>query len=691
MFQYLEERPLGAASGIRRKNVAAVDDPIGTTAQIPNWKHSLYTWSNAYALEGRESVAETEGVWLLSELRVRRHSGDPGHEQWPHQKRVYPPNVEAIHDAPSVRIHHYFRVFSAIGCRRVDQARGTVAVGIEVTEEWHNPIDGIISSIPPSSPVLGSHCIGLQWSSLDEMFTFRNSWGKEWGHNGRGKISPDLIDRYLVESWAMVGVALFPPLNARSGLVVLLWKSADGGQEVHGREIIDATSGERIGWCLLVRRGHVLDIEELFVWPSHRHHGYGRVLVDLALELARQMRVKLRILVSYADAGPLNRPALIRIVDLCGLHMHPSTIKGVAFLGLQEQFAGDLQEPKIPEPPASIRDRLNPANGTRLYTVWFGTNRKPIEPDDATKGFSSQRDGKTHYGLCRVSIPKTHRFGSTGSAWWKRWLRCTDDSLQVTERVGFVFTEFWRNLAENLRECDIDEQVGLVFLHGYNVDFDEAAIRAAQIGFDLKVPGVTAFFSWPSCGTLLGYPTDESCIEASEPFIADFLQDFVSRSGVKQVHIIAHSMGSRGLVRALQRLAMKLSTETDVPFGQLIVAAPDIDADTFAGLSGLFPLFSQRTTLYASPADRAIAASQWLHGYPRAGLTPHVTVVAGVDTVEVPNFNLFELLGHGYYAESEGLLHDIFDLLHMNMAPTKRQRLALAQTPGGLDYWVMSP
>jgi len=38
----------------------------------------------------------------------------------------------------------------------------------------------------------------------------------------------------------------------------------------------------------------------------------------------------------------------------------------------------------------------------------------------------------------------------------------------------------------------------LVYLYGYNVGFEDAAIQAAQIGFDLKVPGATAFFRWPS-------------------------------------------------------------------------------------------------------------------------------------------------------------------------------------------------
>ena len=42
-----------------------------------------------------------------------------------------------------------------------------------------------------------------------------------------------------------------------------------------------------------------------------------------------------------------------------------------------------------------------------------------------------------------------------------------------------------------------EEPHALLYLHGYNTSFEEAAIRAAQIGFDLKVPGATAFFSWP--------------------------------------------------------------------------------------------------------------------------------------------------------------------------------------------------
>ena len=94
----------------------------------------------------------------------------------------------------------------------------------------------------------------------------------------------------------------------------------------------------------------------------------------------------------------------------------------------------------------------------------------------------------------------------------------------------------------------------MVYLHGYNTTFHEAAIRAAQIGFDLKIPGEMAFFSWPSRGTLDGYTADEASIEASEGAITDFLVRLAAESGADVVHVIAHSMGNRGLLRALQRI-----------------------------------------------------------------------------------------------------------------------------------------
>jgi esterase/lipase superfamily enzyme/GNAT superfamily N-acetyltransferase len=637
-------------------------------------------------------VSEMEGVWPINACRVTRYYGDPGgaHCPWHSKPSEWPANVDDL--ARQFRLHHYFRVWNASECRQLVFRGVEVRVALEVTEEWHDPPGGVIGIPLPSSPVLGAHAIPIRaYDSDKDGFPFQNSWGETWGNHGSGFLPALVLDRYMIEAWCTLGTAVEPPIGATSGVVCLLWKSALAGQVVHGREIVDAASGERLAWAFLVRRGHHLDIEEFFVWPTHRRKGYGRKLAELIQEFIRQSGLQLRAWVPFADVDTENRPALLRTIGLLGLHLHPSPNRSAGFLATTEPYLGEVPEPRIPERPASVRDKLRPDAGTRLCIVWFGTNRKPNDPGDPSKGFSAQRDDRTHYGTCKVSIPTFQRFGSIGSSWWKRWLRWTDDRYQLIERRGLGVHEFWRDIAASLHECDPHERQGLVFLHGYNVDFDEAAIRAAQLDIDLKVRGVTAFFSWPSCGTVLGYPTDESCIEASEPFIAEFLHDFVHRSGVERVHLIAHSMGNRGLLRALQRLAARLSQLSGVPFGQIILAAPDIDASVFAGLAELYARFSQRTTLYASPADRAISASRWIHGYPRAGLTPPVTVVPGVDTIEVPRFNVFELLGHRYYAEAEGLLHDIFDLIRRNADPEDRQRLSRAQTPEGLVYWVMSP
>ena len=48
----------------------------------------------------------------------------------------------------------------------------------------------------------------------------------------------------------------------------------------------------------------------------------------------------------------------------------------------------------------------------------------------------------------------------------------------------------------------------LVYIHGFNTSFDDAQRRAAQLGFDLKVPGITALYSWPSRGNLIAYLAD---------------------------------------------------------------------------------------------------------------------------------------------------------------------------------------
>jgi esterase/lipase superfamily enzyme len=215
------------------------------------------------------------------------------------------------------------------------------------------------------------------------------------------------------------------------------------------------------------------------------------------------------------------------------------------------------------------------------YLVWYGTNRRPNDARDAGKGYSAARDSVVRYGSCRVFIPHSHKIGSIGSPWWKRLITLTDDRLRLLSVNEFEQGAYWGGIAAQLAAINGAERCALVFVHGYNVLFQDAALRAAQIGFDLSVKGAMAFFSWPSQGSTSGYPADEATIEASEGVIADFMTDFAERSGAAAVHIIAHSMGNRGALRAVNRIAAKAQRRTGKPFGQVILAAADVDADVF--------------------------------------------------------------------------------------------------------------
>ncbi|RNE91797.1 alpha/beta hydrolase [Marichromatium sp. AB32] len=395
-----------------------------------------------------------------------------------------------------------------------------------------------------------------------------------------------------------------------------------------------------------------------------------------AQALALEIRQRLMAESAWLDEAERQVGALLAALD----RQSPIIVRLVGDVGASSwplatddrHFVVDRGEaPQCAGIPAWSMTTAAPANG-EVYPVWFGTNRRP----DGAGGYGGERDTRVHYGRALVQVPEAHRFGETGSGFWTRLLRLDlrDDRLRLRAVESRTPAACLAEVAATVaaaREAGEQAQA-MVYLHGYNTSFEEAAIRAAQIGYDLKVPA-TAFFSWPSQGTLAAYPADEAAIEASERLIADFLVAFARDCGTDRVHLVAHSMGNRGLLRALQRIAAEAG-EAGVRFAQVFLAAPDVDRDLFLDLARLYPRHSERTTLYASAADRAVHLSSRLHGAPRAGYFEPYTVVPGVDTVAVPDFDL-DLLGHGYFAQAEALLHDLFELMRHDSAPTARQRL----------------
>lgn len=351
--------------------------------------------------------------------------------------------------------------------------------------------------------------------------------------------------------------------------------------------------------------------------------------------------------------------------------------------------AGEITFGNIMVGSVNSKGSSNLVDADADYTIGYATNRAPVDTQNPSGGYSSRRDTTTHYGECRVFVPKSHKIGSTGSSLLRRLLSGEDDRLRLRTIQEMSQKLFWQSFADRVNEVDKTLRQGVVFIHGYNVSFEQAAVRAAQIGFDLSIPASMAFFSWPSQGTMGGYLADAASIDASEDAITDFLIDFSERSGVHTTHIIAHSMGNRGVLRAVERIARRTQKRTTKRFGQVILAAADVDADVFRQRCGAYGRVAQRATLYVSTRDFAVEASRWLHNFPRAGLMPPVLVAPGIDTINVTNVDLTQL-GHGYIAEARDVLADIHGLIHRDTPPEHRFGLrAMDGGEGSSRFWVI--
>ena len=274
--------------------------------------------------------------------------------------------------------------------------------------------------------------------------------------------------------------------------------------------------------------------------------------------------------------------------------------------------------------------------------------------------------GEMRFGRCLVTVPADCRIGTIPrpSVW--TFFRENPDQHYILARVEESAGKgtFSRNLREYIQNCS--SRQALVFVHGFNVAFADAVYRTAQIAADLNFQGAPVLFSWPSKGTLhpLGYTHDETQARWALSDLRAFLELVAEQSGADAIHLLAHSMGNRALTEALCQIAASAAKRSRAPFNELMLTAPDIDADTFVRdiAPAMLPA-SARVTLYASSNDRALAFSKTVHGYPRAGESGDgLVLIDGIDTIDVSAVDT-NFVGHFYYGDNRSVLADLFNLM----------------------------
>jgi esterase/lipase superfamily enzyme len=365
-------------------------------------------------------------------------------------------------------------------------------------------------------------------------------------------------------------------------------------------------------------------------------------------------------------------------------------------------------------PPAVIASAPIPADGPAVpcvqqgkctaVEVFFGTDRNQTQGPQRIS-FGAERPNRLALGAATVTVPKVNRErGTIARPWQERYLGLTvagDPAVHFTipkngVKVYGSEAEFLAEAKRHIANAGTFKDHAFIYVHGFAVTFENALYRAAQMSYDLSTDGQpfgTAFvYSWPSKGSVLptAYLSDQDSADQAAPHLRKFIELVTEKTGVANVHIIAHSMGNRVLMRTMEQIALSGSK---AKINQIILAAPDVDKQQFETVAQGVGRLAKGFTLYASKSDNALVLSRQLRGgFPRAGEVndpPGPAIVAGFDTIDISalSTSIFDF-GHDKYADSTELLADIGAIFTKGLRPPqlRNARFKLLQQ-GTLQYW----
>ena len=298
--------------------------------------------------------------------------------------------------------------------------------------------------------------------------------------------------------------------------------------------------------------------------------------------------------------------------------------------------------------------------------------------------------GELVRGICKVTVPDSHQRGQVERPSLLRFEIKEDRKKHIVlnaieELNPDNYYDRMRSIVQTSPDSDL-----LVFIHGYNVDFDSAVRRTAQLSVDLPFRGVPVCYSWPSQASLAGYPVDENNVAWTVFHLKQFLMELVNESQATSINIVAHSMGNRAMTAALSQLSTEVDRAQFPLFDRVVLAAPDVDADLFRReLAPRLATVGHNVTLYASSDDEALKVSKQLHGgYPRAGESgPSLVITPYIETVDVSGIDL-SLLGHSYYGDNQSILRDLFGIVRQRMSASERPTVT-AQYRADQAYFIL--
>jgi esterase/lipase superfamily enzyme len=325
--------------------------------------------------------------------------------------------------------------------------------------------------------------------------------------------------------------------------------------------------------------------------------------------------------------------------------------------------------------------------GAARVTLLFATTRRSVSSDRPGARYGAEDGDSLQFAAVSVNVP-SYRVRGTGELPRPTALR--DNALAyrpdpqrdfyVTSTIPVDSARFVQRLGSDLalsRSRDL-----LVFVHGYNVSFEDAAVRAAQVAADLNFDGSVLLFSWPSAASVTAYVRDQQAARNAGYALLRLLRNHAVAAQPDRVHLLGHSMGAEVIGKALTLTAPDDPTPR---LAEVVLAAPDVDARVFRReiLPRLTP-HAAHITLYASSDDDALRASRVVNGAGRLGLGgDSLVVIDGMDTIDASRVSA-DLLGHTLFG-NQSFLSDLAQLLADGKSPAERRLLPVRKD--GLTFY----
>ena len=321
-------------------------------------------------------------------------------------------------------------------------------------------------------------------------------------------------------------------------------------------------------------------------------------------------------------------------------------------------------------------------DGVTPVDMMVVTTRRAVA--DETRLFDGERGEKIHQTEMRISIPPDPERKVGEVEWPSSSPPDPNRAFAVVGRrdVDAEGARAWFRRVGNGR--------ALIFVHGYNTRYDDAVFRFAQFVHDSRTPFTPILFTWPSRGRLVDYAYDRESTNYSRDAFEALLRAAAANPDVKEISILAHSMGTWLTMETLRQIAIR-DGRLPPKIHDVILASPDIDGDVFRRQVSRLGQPRPRLTLFVSRDDKALDLSKMLAGdVERVGaIDPNVE--PWKSTLEKESVTVFDLtdvktsdrLAHGKYAADGDVVRLIGSRLVAGQ-PISDSRVGLGDRVGGV-------